>query len=285
RRLLESGQAAFARVIARRLPPERAARWNRWADLLERPTETLDALLDDGPEPLPEGALEAGWARLARNRPLDALARFEALVDRLDLDARARSRAALALALGLAWDRRAEALDLFARVAAEDLDDYALGWLARAALWAGDWPLVESAIDRMSPEAREETRWRYWAARAAEQTGDRRRARDLDREILPRDNYYSAMAAARPGVPAQPAHRPVPPDEARLAELEALPPFVRARELFFSRLPWLAAAEWQHGSASLDAADTVQTIHLAMRWGWYDLGVATATSQRIFDDY
>src|SRR5690606_8971261 len=37
RRLLENGQAAFARVIASRLPPERAAPWLQWAALLERP--------------------------------------------------------------------------------------------------------------------------------------------------------------------------------------------------------------------------------------------------------
>ncbi|MFO7286357.1 MAG: transglycosylase SLT domain-containing protein [Gammaproteobacteria bacterium] len=285
RLLLESGQAAFARVIARRLPRERAAPFNLWADLLERPLETLDALLDGDDKPLPDGALEAGWRRLTRDRPLDALARYEALVDRFALDARARSRAALALALGLAWDRRTEALDYFARVSPEDLDDYALGWLARAALWAGDWRLVEKTIERMSSETRDETRWRYWAARAAEATGERERARELYRAILPRDNYYSAMAAARLGMRATPRHRPVPPDQSRLARLETLPPFVRARELYFSRLPWLATLEWQHGSAELDADDGLQTIHLAMRWGWYDLGVATATARQVYDDY
>src|SRR5690606_1064679 len=140
-------------------------------------------------------------------------------------------------------------------------------------------------IERMSSETRNETRWRYWAARAAEATGNRGRARELYRAILPRDNYYSAMAAARLGMPATPRHRPVPPDESRLARLESLPPFVRARELYFSRLPWLATLEWQHASAQLDADDGLQTIHLAMRWGWYDLGVATATAHDVYDDY
>jgi soluble lytic murein transglycosylase len=285
RLLLESGQAAFARVIAARLPAERAAPWLRWADLLERPRDTLDALIRAPSTPLPEGALDAGWRRLTRNQPDEALVRLERLIDAFELDPAAESRATLALALGLSWDRRAEALALFARVAPADLDDYALGWLTRAALWAGEWRLARDAIIAMSAEQRAETRWRYWAARAAEETGQRRAARALYRAILAADNYYSAMAAARLDEPVEPSQRTVRAEERRLARLASLAPFIRARELFFSRMPWLAAPEWRHGSAPLDAEDARQTIHLAMRWGWYDLGVATATSQRVFDDY
>lgn len=285
RLLLENGHAAFARIIARRLPAERARPWLRWADLIERPEETLDALLHAPETPLPDGALEAGWTRLTRNRPLAALARFDAFVEAFARDPAAESRAARALALGLAWDRHSQALEYFARVAPEDLDDYTLGWLARAALWAGDWRLAGDSIRAMSDEARNETRWRYFAARAAEVAGNHRRARELYRSVLPRDNYYAAMAAARLGVPMQPGHRPIPRDEERLERIAASPPFVRARELFFSRLPWYARLEWQHGVAALDPDDGPQTIHLAMGWGWYDLGVGTATSHRIFDDY
>src|SRR5699024_9580947 len=105
------------------------------------------------------------------------------------LDPAAKSRAALALALGLAWDRRPEALELFAQVAPEHLDDYALEWLARAALWNDDWPLADEAITAMSATQRDETRWRYWAGRVAEAAGKRREAGRLYRSILERDNY------------------------------------------------------------------------------------------------
>src|SRR5690606_32539457 len=113
RLLLENGQASFARVIASRLPDERAAPWLRWAALLERPVTTLDQLLAS-PAELPAAALLSGWQGIARDRPADALERFAALVDAFDLDAEHASRAALWLALGLAWDRRPAALEMFA---------------------------------------------------------------------------------------------------------------------------------------------------------------------------
>jgi len=285
RLLLENGNAGFARVIAGRLPAGRAAPWLRWADLIERPRDTLDRLIAAPDTPLPEGALADGWRRLARNQPAEALERLPALVEAFGLDRDETSRAMLALALGLAWDRRPEALEIFARVAPEHLDDYALGWLARAALWAGDFGRAAEAIAAMSPAQRDETRWRYWAARAAEQAGERGRARELYRSVLPTDNYYAALAAARLGVPMTPRQTAVPVDARRIGQIAARPPFVRARELLRARMPAEAAAEWRYGTAALDADDGVQSIHLAMSWGWYDMGVATATSHRIFDDY
>ena len=58
---------------------------------------------------------------------------------------------ALALALALAWDRRPEALAYFKRVAPPTLDDYALEWQTRAALWAQDWKLVAQLDRRRCP--------------------------------------------------------------------------------------------------------------------------------------
>lgn len=283
--LLENGQAGFARQIAARLPADRAAPLLRWADLIEQPRRTLDELLEAPHADLPDGALEDGWQRLTRNHPADALPRLEAVVESFELGPAATSRFTLHLALGLAWDRRPEALELFTRVAAEDLDDYALTWLARAAMWSTEWRLAGDAIAAMSAEQREQARWRYWAARVAEQKGERSRARELYRSVLQVDNYYSAMAAARLGEPIEPGHRPLPANPKRLARLAERPPFVRARELLRLRMPQHAMAEWRFGSNGLDGEDGRQSIRLAASWGWYDVAIATATSHRIFDDY
>src|SRR5690606_19088269 len=132
RLLLENGNARFARVIASRLPAERAAPWLRWADLIERPRDTLDRLIAAPETPLPEGALADGWRRLARNQPAEALERLPALVEAFGLDRDETSRAMLALALGLAWGRRPAAPELFARVAPGHPGHYALGLRAPA---------------------------------------------------------------------------------------------------------------------------------------------------------
>lgn len=284
RLLLENGQASFARVIARPLPAERAAPLIAWADLLERPAAALDALASQESPPVETEALIAGWTRLARNDPGAALARFDGFAASVS-GAAIRSRIALALALGLAWDRRAEALDLFARVPLADLDDNALAWRARAALWARDWRTAASAIDGMSQAQRALPRWRYWAARAAAAQGDGDRARGLYESVLASDNYYAAVAAARLGRPAEPHPEPLPSDADALRALEARPGLVRAHELLRCGLPLAAAAEWSSVYAALEEPERLQAIHLAARWGWHDISVQTATRHRVFFDY
>jgi soluble lytic murein transglycosylase len=63
-----------------------------------------------------------------------------------------------------------EALGYFAKVSKDtDLSDDMLAWKTRAALRAAsqpNWPVVLSAINAMSDEARKETVWSYWKARA-----------------------------------------------------------------------------------------------------------------------
>jgi soluble lytic murein transglycosylase len=286
RALLTNGQAAFARTIARQLPAERAAPLLQWADLLERPEASLDRALEApagryGSEP---AALLAGWNRLARNDPEAARERFDRLPALVTPES--IGSYALALALGLAWDRRAaEALDAFSAVPAAQLDDYALAWQARAALWARDWARVERSIAAMSAEQRAETRWRYWAARAADERNESALAKRLYASVLPTDNFYAANAAARLGRRVEPHPARLTEDDAAIATLAAQPGFVRARELLLCGLKGPAVIEWSRASEMLASAQRAQAVHLAARWGWHDVSVTTATREKVFYDY
>ena len=282
--LLDAGEARFARVIARRLPAEATAAVLERADFIEDPARMLDALVADPGREVADEVVLGAWTRLARNDPVRALARFETLAARSGEPEQA-SRLARARALGLAGDRRPEAGAYFARVAPEDLDDYALEWRTRAALWAGDWDTARAAIAAMAPERRAESAWRYWAARSAEKTGDRDGARALYAAVAADDNYYSAMAGARLGDRVLPRFEPLPVDAAAAEAIASMPPFVRARELELAGLPDLARLEWRFGYAALAEDLKPQTIHLAASAAMYDVAVATASSHAVFNDY
>ncbi|WP_341909662.1 transglycosylase SLT domain-containing protein [Polaromonas sp. YR568] len=87
-----------------------------------------------------------------------------------------------------------DALRYFARVTRDsDLTDEMLAWKTRAALRAGSqpqWPLVLSAINAMSDDARKDPTWAYWKARALIATAP------PDTVVRP-----PAAAAAGPGAP------------------------------------------------------------------------------------
>jgi soluble lytic murein transglycosylase len=280
RLLLENGQAEFARIIARPLSADLAAPLLAWADLIERPLPALEAFIAmpaAAPEP---AALLEGWSRLARDSPDAALGLYAALLGALD-DSES-SRFNLALALGLAWDRRAEALDYFDRVATTDMDDYALAWYARAALWAGSPELAGNAITQMSTEQADASSWRYWAARVSSDRDTRER---LYESLAPRDNYYSAAAAAQTRDRASLHPEPVERDLLVQAYMSTFPPIARARELRRIGLPVAATREWQLAASRFSPYEQLQSIHLAAGLDWYDLAVATATELGQFFDY
>ncbi len=282
---LKENNARFARAIAAQLPTARAEPLLQWAQLIENPQRGIDALIAHPTRKVVQEALLAGWTRLARTNRDAAIDRYNALVRSRKLSAAEASPFALALAMPLAWDRRGEALEYFVRVQPADLDDYALEWQARAALWAQDWTLVGKSIAAMSEASRKTARWRYWAARAAEQTRDMALARQLYESVLVDDNFYSMMAAARLEQPLKPNVEKLVLDEVQLAEIAQLPELVRARELLLSTLRSDANAEWNAGLDRLSVDARPQAIHLAARWGWYDQAIATATQQRVFNDY
>lgn len=281
--LLENGQAGFARIIARRLPPEREVVWSSRARFVDAPRRALDAWLDDPALETDMAVVLDGWSRLSRNEPLAALDRAESML--ATAGSAHASAIALSLALGLAWDRQPEAISWFARVAASDLDDYAKSWLVRAALWAGDWQLVADAIQSMSEATRAAAAWRYWAARAARENGQRRLARERFTELLPEDNYYAAMAARHLRRAAAPNPEVFAADSDVVRRLSQRPALVRARELLAVGLRSEATLEWRYAYAELDPAERRQSIHVAADMGLYDVAVATATRHEIFADY
>lgn len=103
--------------------------------------------------------------------------------------------------------------------------------------------------------------------------------------LLTNDNYYAAMAAAHLDQAITPHPEKLVLDRKQLHEVEQLPAFVRAHELLLSSLRREATLEWQLGYESLSEQARPQAIHLAADWGWYDQAVATASQQRIFNDY
>jgi soluble lytic murein transglycosylase len=282
---LQAGNTAIAKPLIARLPATQALPLRQWAELLDAPLPALDGLLREPATTVLPEALLAGWVRLARRDPDAAVERYAQLVRTRSLSSESASAFALAVALPLAWRRDAHAEDYFARVSTHDLDDNVLEWRARAAMWAGNWSLVTQTIAAMSETNRQTARWRYWSARALDQTGDPAQAHALWVALAPDDNYYSGLAAARLGIDVTPHPQPMNRDEPVRARLAQLPALVRARELLLCELRGEAMTEWQFAFDELSPSERQQAISVAADWGWYDLAVTAATSLHIFYDY
>ncbi len=282
---LEIGNNALARQLAAQLPAARSAPLLQWVALIEQPQAAISKLIAAPDTPVEPAALLDGWTRLARKDADAAMLRLDALIHAKDLDRDQAGRLVRELALALSWNRRPEAVDYFDRIAASALDERSAEWHARAALWAGDWARVARVIAAMPDNLRKQTRWRYWAARAQEQLGDKAAAQRLYLELEPDDNFYTAVGAARSNRQLLPHPQSLGEDAVQLDRLAKLSGLVRARELLLCSLQPLAAAEWSSAYGTLGASAQQQAIRLAANWGWYDQAVTTASRQAVFNDY
>ena len=284
RLLIDAEEFEFARVVARRLPEVAGARFEQWAAMAAEPIRAIDGVIAGDLRPDDE-ILSAVWTRAARLHPRDAATRFEDLRRTRGLDSATTSHFARELGLGLAWDRQPSSLREFGRVAERDLDDYALGWLTRAALWAGEWAAAARAIETMSAAARTRPIWRYWEGRSLTALDETPRARELYESIRSADNFYSAMAAARLGLRIEPSAIPVERVDRVLQSLESWPAIVRARELLALGHRIEATREWRFALQFLRPDEKQQAMLLASEWGWHDIAVSTATELGIFNHY
>jgi soluble lytic murein transglycosylase len=282
---LAAGEPGLARFLAKSLPGPRASPLLQWAELIERPRASVESLIADPARAVEPDALLDGWRRFARAEPEAAAERYPALVQARALDPAAASQHALAVALPLAWSRHPRSLEFFGKGRPGDFDERAHEWHVRAALWSGDWARAQQALAAMPESLRSQNRWRYWAARAAEQLGDREAARAGYTAVLPTDNWYAVLSAARLGRPYAPTPVPLPRDEAALERVAAEPGMLRTRELLLCAMPEAAAAEWRAALDALDRDRQVQAVRLASGWGWHLQAIAAAAKLGLFDDY
>jgi len=282
---LAEGEAGLARWLAKSLPEDTARPLRDWALLLTNPAGSIDALIRSPATQVEDQALLGGWTRLARSDPRAAQARYRALLDARGGGPALASQLARPVALGMAWSRLDGAADYFDRIDAADFDETTHEWHVRAALWAGHWKQAADAIAAMPPALRDTSRWRYWEARTAEVAGDEARARTLYEAVIPTDNWFAVLSAARLGRKFEPHHRPAGLEAGAADAVGMLPALVRARELFAVGLVPFAQSEWNAGYESLDATSRRAALLLPDRWGWHFQAIASAAQQGLFDDY
>lgn len=268
RKALADGNAELAEWLLRGLPPTQAAPLQQWARLLRDPARELAAIAAKPDSGVEWEALLAGFSKLAPRDP----DRARALLERLGRDRFSPEQHAQLqrwVALGLAWDRRAEAVEWFERLPESAADEQVYEWRVRSALWNRRLELAQMWVGGLPPALAAESRWTYWRARSLEALGRAQQAQPIY-EALTRDNgYYSVLAAWRLQQPYSPRSRPFTEDLIAQSELLERPALLRARELHLAGQDRWANAEWRAATRDLDPAMRLQAARLASHWGWH----------------
>ena len=212
-------------------------------------------------------------ARLARNKPDEGAERLALVAQRLGTDA------------GFAWSQVAwqaamnhypRALDWYAQAGEAPLTDTQIAWKVRAALRAGNWKSVLTAIQALSPEEAREPAWRYWRARALRNLGANEAAEGLLKSLAGQTNFYGLLASEDLGVAVSPewnGFRPLPTD---LDRVRAFSGIQRALALYRIGLDNEALREWLWAIKGLDDRDLLAAAEVARLANEPDRAINTA---------
>ncbi|RPH97714.1 MAG: hypothetical protein EHM68_07370 [Lysobacterales bacterium] len=152
-------------------------------------------------------------------------------------------------------------------------DDRLLEWWARYELARGNWQEMLQTIDRMSPTAMEDSRWRYWKARALLETGATEAGEALLAELAGEASYHGFLAADRLDLP----YTICPEAPAVAAEaidgLARQAGFDRALELRRAGIGNWARGEWAMAARRVDKQGLRTAAALAVREGWPQMAI------------
>src|SRR5436190_2345621 len=175
-----------------------------------------------------------------------------------------------------AREHHPDALKWYARAGQHPLDDDQLAWKVRAALRAGNWPVVRDTIDLMPTAQRHEANWTYWYGRALAAQGEETGSRAYYLRIAGQTDFYGLLAAEELGYVSTLPETSYVPTEAEVDAARQEPGLARALELIRLGLRTEGVKEWLFSIRYFDDAKLLAASEFARRSQIWDRSIQAA---------
>lgn len=283
---MQRGNVRLARYLANDLPEEERYWVNIWTKVRRDPAYIVEVnghFAGERPDIL-SWITVYGVRRLASRDPLMAAEYWQELRQKHKFSINEQERIERRLALALLKDRSTEASQWLKTLNLNNFDDRVVSLHFFSSVQDQDWDTALEWLARLSLDQQHSEQWRYWRGRVLEGMGQLEEAREI--YLLNGENrgYYSFLAADRAGHNYQFANKPLVYKTTDLADLEALPPIQRARELFALKRKVDARREWNHAIERMSQSQLLKAAKLADDWGWHNRAIMTLARARYWDD-
>lgn len=281
---MEAGETRLALWLAGKLPPNEQRLVRCWYDARRNPAAALrlGALREDNANT--REIVAYAIKRLARRDTARAVTTWEQLRDDYAYTALERAELEKALAVYAALEDDDLAPTLLDAVADELVDAEVQRARLRTAIRTGDWAALVRWTRQEAAADMNEPRWRYWRARALEETGDSESAIAIYRRLSQERDYYGFRAADRLGVGYAMSDRPLRFTEVELEALRSRAGIARALEFYALNYIYSARREWLYETADMNARQLEQAAVVAHEVGWHDRAVFALAHAESYDD-
>jgi soluble lytic murein transglycosylase len=277
-------KSSLAAFLAKRLSADDREWVKRWEFAHRRPTAALAKDWAQQDTPLVREILLHAIKRLARHKPEQAWKHWQqiAATHRFSEDDRGEAIRRIAYTAALQHDPKA--LDWLARVPDSHADENIRHWRIRAALVGKQWDQALDWVEQLPPDERQDENWRYWRAFALDAKGAAGDALSEYARLADSRSYFGFLSADRLQRKYAMNDTHAKPDRQLLAEIEAIPGIVRARELYLIGKRLEARREWYYATQPLSREQLKAAAEFAHRLGWHDRAIITASQAQHWSD-
>lgn len=280
---MQNNQLNLAKYLSNRLDPAHKRLVKQWTQIHHNPYKyTNKPKLDD--TIITREILAHGILRLARQDVGKAVKRLEALKKDFAFTPGEIAEVERTLAVRAAKSKSKLALQLLDQIDNYHVNDEVFHYRLRTALANEDWPVLKKWTTGQAYDVDILLRWRYWHARALEETGEREKANEIFAELAQERDYYGFLAADKINVPYKMNHYPLPENKEEFARIESLPAIKRAYEFFKINAGYEARREWHHAQSKLTTYQLQMAAALVTQWGWHDRAIFAMNKAKVYDN-
>lgn len=280
---IKKGNLRLARFIAKGLSRTDQKLVKVWQSLYKNPAKALKIFKYSDTENVRKMLLH-GMKRLARKNAGSSYYYWQNYKKSYAFTSEENAELFRYIALMSATENHPEAAYWLAAVDKNLVDEKLAHARLRIALAKQNWHAVIKLVESLPVAVRDELKFKYWYARALEQTGDSSKANKLFQELAENRDYYGFLAAERLGTAYNFQSQPfVVSKEIKNKQLKKHAGMIRARELYFLGHIVLARVEWYAFLPKLSTKELKIAAALANQWGWHNLAIITIAKAKYFD--
>ncbi len=186
------------------------------------------------------------------------------------------------LAMSLAYRRNDQAYNRLSQLTRPD--EKAKEWRVRTALRAQNWPGVKESIAALSKEDKEKEKWRYWLARASENTEKPKVASFIYSRLAEERSYYGYLSAEKLNKQYQLADKPIEVLPARLKRFKNKKDFRVVAELIAVDKKREATRQWWYAVSKLSKKEILLAAKYAQELNWKQVAIFTLAKAKYWDD-
>ena len=280
---LEAGNVSVARAATQYLPGKYLGALKSLESVAENPARYLDKNNADLGTRGGREMLLFAVHRIARTDPDNAISHWTPIKARFSVEEQAYAAGQIALYLARRHDPNA--LTWYGQAKEAVLNDLQLGWKARAAMRAQDWPNLLAAVDAMTEAEQRRSEWRYWKARALKATNSPLAINEIFLQLSRETHFYAQLANEELGAVLGPVPSTYKPTEAEANSVAAIPAIQRALTLFRLNLRIEGIREWHWVNRGLDDKQLLAAAELARRNDLIDRSISSADRTQQLHDF